>query len=307
MAQLEHQLAENGMNANVQPPPRSTGVPSGPDDLSPADVQTLGNSAARAAAESVIRLSDLARGTEPDYSRVFLASIMSDMATPQLHRRPRPALPTEEDHAPLSDIMGGMQDAIPVTMPSKEAVDYLSKVYFRLTDIGLPLLHESILRKKLDVLRNLPPTIDLITTHTTVESRMATFFVLEVLAMALLVVQEQQPSGRWLADQYHKTALRALSEAGPPSNVEGVQALLLLGQHAYHQPSLQNAWKVVGAAMRLAVELGLHRDPPQSEIDFMELDNMRRTFWVAYAMDRNLSATLSLPCSPSDGAITAKV
>lgn len=324
MALLERQLADRGTDAEGVPP---AGAASTPQALSPADVRSLGHGAAsypgnpsmeslttgashaaRAAAESVIKLSDLASGPEPDYSKVFLASIMSNMADPQLHRRSRmPVAPTEGDHAPLSDIMGGMQDAFPVTLPSQEAVEYLTKVYFRLTDIGLPLLHKSVLQSKLDVLQNLPPTIDLSRTHTTAEARMATFFVFEVLAMALLIVQEQQPSGRWLAEQYHKTALTALSEAGLPSNVEGVQALLLLGQHAYHHPTLRNAWKVIGSAVRLAIELGLHRDQPQGETDFMELDNMRRTFWVAYAMDRNLSAALSLPCSLSDGAITAKV
>ncbi|KAM5385686.1 hypothetical protein ACJZ2D_000885 [Fusarium nematophilum] len=170
----------------------------------------------------------------------------------------------------------------------------------------MPLLHESILQEKLDLLYSLPRRIDIAGTHTTTDSRIAAFFVLEVFAIALIVVQEQEPSGRWLADRYYRTALAALNEAGLPSDLEDIQALLLIGQHAYHHPTLWNVWKIVGAALRRAVELELHQDPPAESLSFFELDNMRRTFWVAYAMDRNVSTSLYLPCCLSEGAITAK-
>ncbi|UPK93727.1 hypothetical protein LCI18_004662 [Fusarium solani-melongenae] len=261
--------------------------------------------AAKAAAE-VINLSPRVPGGEPAFSRLFLSDLMRNMAKPQLHRSQLSNHPPREEEAPFSDIMGGLQDAGPTTLPSRETAQNLVKMYFRLTNLGMPLLHEAMLQEKLDLLYDLPRKIDLDSTHTTTESRIATFFVLEVFATALLVVQEREPSGRWLADRYSRTALAALNKAGLPSNIQGIQALLLIGQHAYHHPTLWNAWKTVGAALRLAVELGLHQDPPPGTTGFMELDNMRRTFWVAYAMDRNVSTSLCLPCCLSDGAITAK-
>lgn len=141
------------------------------------------------------------------------------------------------------------------------------------------------------------------------EARIAVFFVFEVFAVALLTIQKQDPSRipASLADRYHKTAVRALNEAGLPNDVEGVQALLLVGQYCYHHPTIWAVWKTVGAALRLAVELELHKDPPSNGFDLLTLDTRRRTFWVAYAMDRNISIALSMPSCLSDGAITAKV
>lgn len=324
MAQLEQKLLEHGINADSPPPHPPTELISG-SEMIPEAPQFTGNegsphpenvsstgtpgvrTAAKAAAKSITSMYPSVPGKEPTFCQVFLADIMRNMANPQPYRSRPPSRPPEEDDAPISGILGGLQDAGPVALPSREVAQRLIRVYFRLTNIGMPLLHEGMLEEKLNLLDDLPREVDLNRTHTTTKSRIAAFFVLEVLAIALSVVQDQEPSGRWLADRYHKTALAALNDTGLPSDVEGIQALLLIGQHAYYHPTLWNAWKIVGAALSLAVELGLHRDPPPGSLSFFELDNMRRTFWVAYAMDRNMSAALCLPCRLSDGAITAKV
>jgi hypothetical protein len=122
-------------------------------------------------------------------------------------------------------------------------------------------------------------------------------------------MQKKDPSRIpiWLADRYHNTATKALSKAGLPNEVEGVQALLLIGQYSYQHPTLWAVWKTSGAALRLAVELGLHEDRSSDTLDLLTLDTMRRTFWVAYAMDRNIAMNLGMPSCLSDGAITAKV
>lgn len=138
---------------------------------------------------------------------------------------------------------------------------------------------------------------------------MDVFFVLEVFAVGILCLQKQNPSGipTWLADRYHTAAINAVNAAGLPGDVDGVQVLLLMGLYAYHHPINWAAWKIIGVAVRLAVELGLHADPSSAEIDFLALDTMRRTFWVAYSMDRSISVSLNTPPCLSDGAITAKV
>ncbi|RSM06614.1 hypothetical protein CDV31_009043 [Fusarium ambrosium] len=261
---------------------------------------------ALAAADSVVNMSPRLPGQEPVFSKIFLTDIMRNLTKPQLLRSQPFGQHSEEDEAPFSNIMGSLEEAEPITLPSREVAHNLVKVYFSFTNLGMPLLHQDMFQEKLDFLYSLPHKINLASTHTTEESRIATFFVLEVFAIALLVVQQRDASGRWLADRYHRTAVGALHEAGLPSDLEGVQALLLIGQHAYHHPTLWDVWKIVGAALRLAVELGLHQDPPPDTLSFLQLDTMRRTFWVAYAMDRNISTSLYLPSCLSDGAITAK-
>lgn len=204
--------------------------------------------------------------------------------------------------------IGSNFDTSALSLPTKEIAQSLVKAYFRFASIAMPLLHQPTFEKKLDLIYSMPRIINLSKSHTDVNARIAVFFVLEVFAVALLIMQKQDPSriSIWLADRYHKAALSALNMASIPNDVEGIQALLLVAQYSYHHPTVWAAWRTVGAALRLAVELGLHEDV-STGLDFLALDTRRRTFWVAYAMDRNLSVGMSMPSCLSDGAISAQV
>lgn len=196
-----------------------------------------------------------------------------------------------------------------VSLPKQEAAETLVETYFRFSNLSQPLLFRPHFQLKLDLLHSLPPTIDLARTHTSAEAQTSVFVVLEVFAIALLVLQKQDPSRipTSLASRYHHTALAALDRIGLTHDVEGVQSLLLTSQYYYHHPEMLTVWSTVGAALRLAVELGLHMDPPPGSLDFIELDIRRRTLWTAYAMDRNISIALGLPTCLADGAISVVV
>lgn len=260
-----------------------------------------------AAQATVDKVMDLARRDpqdEPTFSSILLTELMS------LKQNPRIGVGDSSSTAKQlpSEMISGL-DTSPVSLPTKEAAQNLVKAYFQFANLSLPLLHEPTLLQKLELLYSMSNVVDLNHVHTSVEARIAIFFVFEVFAVALLTIQKQDPSRipASLADRYHRTAVRALNEAGLPNDVEGVQALLLVGQYCYHHPTIWAVWKTVGAALRLAVELELHKDPPSNDFDPLALDTRRRTFWVAYAMDRNISIALSMPSCLSDGAITAQV
>lgn len=258
----------------------------------------------RATVDKVVKLSARHPQDEPTFSKILLAELMSLKQKPAMDATSRI---TTAEHLP-PDMMSGL-DTSPVSLPTKEAAQNLVKAYFQFANLSLPLLHEPTFVKKLDLLYSMSNVVDLKTVHTTTEAKIAVFFVFEVFAVALLTIQKQDPSRipASLADRYHRAAVRALNEVGLPSDVEGVQALLLVGQYCYHHPTVWAVWKTVGAALRLAVELELHKDPPLNKYDPLALDTMRRSFWVAYAMDRNISIALSMPSCLSDGTITAQV
>ncbi len=197
----------------------------------------------------------------------------------------------------------------PISLPPKPVAQRLSKAFFQCSSLGMPLLHEPTFEKTLEMVYKMPRTINTAKTHTTSEARIAVFFVLEVLAVGLLSMHKLNPTRvpTWIADRYHEAATNALSEAGLPHNLEGVQALLLIAIYSYHHPNQWAVWKTVGAAIRFAVELGLHQDHPTADLDFLTRDTMRRTFWVAYALERNISISLTIPTNLADGAISAKV
>lgn len=277
------------------------------EHLSQESTGNVSDAAARATLDRVLSLAQRRPEDEPAFSKILLAELMKSKATPRVVCSRASDEASVEKHPP-SDMLSDL-DTSPVSLPTKEGAHILVKAYFQFANLGMPLLHEPTFRQKLDVLYAMTPLVDLAEVHTSSEARIAVFFVFEVFAVALLTMQKKDPSRipTSLADRYHKTALRALDEAGLPNDVEGVQALLLVGQYSYHHPTTWPVWKTIGAALRLAVELGLHRDAPSGELDFLTLDTMRRTFWVAYSMDRNVSIALGMPSCLSDGAITAKV
>ncbi|ETN39200.1 uncharacterized protein HMPREF1541_05423 [Cyphellophora europaea CBS 101466] len=210
---------------------------------------------------------------------------------------------TSEEYLP-PDVLGELDNSR-LVLPTRHAAQSLTKAYFRFANLSQPLLYEPHFRQSLSYLYSMPLTIDFNRTHCDKKAKLASFLVLEVFAVALLVLQKQDPSRipTSLADRYHRTASAALASASLPATIEGVQALLLMSQYFYHHPTEWAVWKTVGAAIRLAVELGLHQEPPDGQLDFLTTDIRRRTFWVAYALDRNIAYALCTPTCLADGAI----
>ncbi|KAJ5286966.1 hypothetical protein N7478_002652 [Penicillium angulare] len=243
---------------------------------------------------------------EPSFSKVFLEHVINSTLMATRAQNDPPSQNSMDLLTPAALV--GDLDTSPVSLPTEPAAQHLASIYFSLSSIGMPLLHESSFQETLQFVYSMPRIVKLKETHTTTESRIAVFFVLEVFAIAILSIHKQESRiPTWLADRYHRLAIHSLHEAGLPDGLKGVQALLLLGQYSYYHPTICSAWRVVGSGLRVAVELGLHQDALRDQVDFFTLDNMRRAFWVAYAMDRNISMMLSMPLSLSDGAISAEV
>ena len=218
--------------------------------------------------------------------------------------------PSQEEGQILSSVAEGL--ALPPNpLPDRKTAEYLVKAYFEYANFSLPLLHEPTFYRKFDRLyskASAEPT-DTGAEQKDRDQKLAAYFVNMVFAVGLLALQKHNFSEipTLLCERYYQTALKALPEHGFPDNVEGVQAILLLAKYSYLHPTDIGGWNIIGLALRRAVELGLHIDPPTGSADPLALDTMRRTFWVAYSMDRNVAIMLKRPTGLSDGFITTQV
>lgn len=320
VAYLESKLREHGLrdcdlSQPVAPSDQVTAIQTGTASESGSlgwspDLTTSLGTHCGPDATSVDAMPSLAQpGASQDagFPRILLEEFLNSTKTQQ------PSLGCQLDQTIAgvehSDDIVSKLDTGPITLPTREAADNLTKEYFQCSNLGMPLLHEPTFRQKLTFVYNMPGTVNLVDTHRSTEFRIALFFILEAFAVALLSMQKRNPSRipSWLADRHHTLAIRALLGAGLPNDVEGVQALLLVGQFYYLHPTLWYVWNMVGAALRLAVELGLHEDPPPGKLDALSLDTRRRTFWVAYSMERNIPIAKSMPSCLSYGAINVEV
>ncbi|KAK7216703.1 hypothetical protein V2G26_004706 [Clonostachys chloroleuca] len=276
-----------------------------------ASTMCSGCAAAAAARNTRDTLDGLIRSKphhEPGFSKLLLSDLMKLKSGRRMAKSGQGEVQNTLEKETSPDLMSGL-DTSQASLPTRDAAQNITNAYFQWARLGMPLLHEPTVRLKLELLYTMRPDVDFASTHASHESRMAVFFVYEVFAVALMVMQKQDPSKipTFIADRYHRTALSALNEVGLPTDVEGIQALLLVAQYSYHHPTAWAVWKTIGAALRLAVELCLHQDAELLEdIDALKLDTMRRVFWVAYSMDRSVAVTLSLPSCLSDGAINTK-
>lgn len=117
-----------------------------------------------------------------------------------------------------------------------------------------------------------------------------------VLAIASASVSSQNN------DKAHQRALALVAEALSfaedvlrPGSITCIQAILLLAQYALIDPGRFRSWHLVGMAVRVAVDLGLHQDPPAEVLSNMDrLDLRRRVFHCLYSMDRYVHCSLRI-------------
>ena len=82
-------------------------------------------------------------------------------------------------------------------------------------------------------------------------------------------------------------------------HLETLQALALMGGHYLHyinRPNMANA--IIGAALRMACAMGLHREgmsADQSAANRLIIEQRRRTWWTLFCLDTWASTTLGRP------------
>lgn len=97
---------------------------------------------------------------------------------------------------------------------------------------------------------------------------------------------------------YYNRAMEHLTiDAFGSSHIESVQALALIGGYYLHyinRPNMANA--VVGAAIRMASALGLHRESlAQGGNDVAAAETRRRTWWSLFCLDTWATTTMGRP------------
>ncbi|KAK4068563.1 transcriptional regulator family: Fungal Specific TF [Trichoderma aggressivum f. europaeum] len=145
-------------------------------------------------------------------------------------------------------------------------------------------------------------------------------------------IQFQQTRNQSRPEEYHASAIVHLEECLSSSGggLEVLQAVLLLANFALLRPVPPGLWYIVGVAVRLAVDLGLHhedgtdiegngQDAPDHSVSrdsnggssdrgrrLWIRDMRRRLWWCTYSFDRLVSTCVGRPFGISDQVITTE-
>ena len=135
-------------------------------------------------------------------------------------------------------------------------------------------------------------------------------------------------------EEYHSSAIVHLesflstsaASEGHGGGLEELQAVLLLAGLALLRPVAPGLWYIIGVALRLSVDLGLHVEDSDPDLDTLDIkmegdgaststrlgrrqwtrDLRRRLWWSVYSLDRLVSVCVGRPFGITDQVITTE-
>lgn len=232
----------------------------------------------------------------------------------------------------------------PLDLPTKYMAEQLLSVYFNQSNPQMPIIHREAYLKRFfePVYGLLSPNVSLASEYTSlsveraandatletapleqicankddncsIEHQKTLYFLHIIFAIASSTRQSVYPSsvaqGHYLAASRHYQAV-----INSPDRLEALQGILLNAVYSIMRPTVPSIWYVLGSAMRLAVDLGLHSerrkttwDHTQSNNDPIRQDFKRRLFWCTYAMDRQICVYLGRPFGIPEASIRVEL
>lgn len=130
-----------------------------------------------------------------------------------------------------------------------------------------------------------------------------------VYAAAGRFLETTGETGSFRSEQHYRSAMALLGEIlALSASIQTVQILLLLAIYGLRAPRGPGAWPLVGIAMRMCIELGMHRKGakvPGGDVGVT--DQLRCIFWSCYCLDRQTSIILGRPFAVADQDIDAEL
>ena len=104
------------------------------------------------------------------------------------------------------------------------------------------------------------------------------------------------------AAEFYNASQETLPLALQNEDLPAVRALLGIALYTMFATSGPSIWHVLGATLRLAISMGLHKDRPYSSM--VEEEMAKRAFWSLYNLDRLIASTLGRPLGIADEDIS---
>lgn len=119
-----------------------------------------------------------------------------------------------------------------------------------------------------------------------------------IIAISLLIGSAEPAQ----AAEFYQASQETLPLALQNEDLPSIRALLGLALYTMFATAGPSIWHVLGATLRLAISLGLHK--ARSYPSLMEEEMAKRAFWSLYNLDRLIASTLGRPLGISDDDIS---
>ncbi|KAL8766802.1 MAG: hypothetical protein Q9209_006541 [Squamulea sp. 1 TL-2023] len=188
-------------------------------------------------------------------------------------------------------------------LPTQEAIDELNEIYFQKIHPSMPMLHPYRYRASMGLAPHMRPSVCL---------RYAMWCLAATLSDRY---QNHQEVFYRRARKYAEIdEMKGLGEAHV--SVAHCQSWVLICTYEFQMMFFPRAWSSVGRAVRLAMMMGLNRlDGVGLDVkqvlppirDWTEGEERRRTFWMAYCVDKYASMGTGWPMAVDERDIKTKL
>ncbi|KAK6948127.1 hypothetical protein Daesc_009891 [Daldinia eschscholtzii] len=199
----------------------------------------------------------------------------------------------EDDPAPKSIYSTVAGDIIGVPFLTDQVAARLLHGYFRHIATRYPVLHSSQVVSLHNNRDNLTDEYEQTILHL-------------IYAVSGRWLESAGEMGHFFSDHHYDLAFDELEPMLRLRDSRTVNYLLLMALYCTRAPRDPGAWTYVGAAIRLCIELGLHRRQRRQQPS-VEGEMDKRRFWTAYFLDRDISIAVGRPPSISDRDIDAEL
>ncbi|KAJ5123213.1 hypothetical protein N7448_009310 [Penicillium atrosanguineum] len=200
----------------------------------------------------------------------------------------------QEQPSPANTNRTGASPSLSVHLANTATLEGLIDAYFSWYNPSYPILHEKTFREKYQNRQQIHPR----------SSWHPLFFLVMAIGHWILTEgSEAEQSGYYTAAR-SRMSMRML-ESGTLLNV---QAFLLMGNYLQKRDRPNTGYNFIGIAYRMALGLGLHREPPAGTIrDTLFNERRRVVWWIVYCFDSGLSLTTGRPLTVSDSFIETRL
>lgn len=123
-----------------------------------------------------------------------------------------------------------------------------------------------------------------------------------IITAISLLIGSSDPSK---AAEFYHASQETLPLALQNEDLPAIRALLGLALYTMFATAGPSIWHVLGAALRLAISMGLHKARPYASI--AEEEQAKRAFWSLYNLDRLIASTLGRPLGIADEDISVSL
>jgi hypothetical protein len=198
-----------------------------------------------------------------------------------------------------SESMTQDQGQTKVSPPDDTIGSQILHAYFKNQHIRLPFLDRSDILH-LHANRNQP-------VGPTPLDQFGRFKIFMVYAIGAAFLQMTEIYDSTPPNNFLATALQFDTTLRESLSTSSIEAMMLLVLYHTRSSSSPNVWYMIGLAMRMCVDLGLHREAGYQKMEPQEGQLCRRLFWSVYIIERYTAWSHGRPFSIAEEDIDAKL